>query len=74
MRYMGIMGVRNLGSWVSETLGIMGVRNPGCPKPWVSETLTQPEFCRRRNISLASFRYQFYKSRSSKPSPSVSVR
>ena len=32
--------------------------------------LTQPEFCRRRDISLASFRYQFYKPRSSKPSPS----
>ena len=32
--------------------------------------LTQPEFCRRRDISLASFRYQFYKPRSYKPSPS----
>ena len=32
--------------------------------------LTQAEFCRRRNISLASFRYQFYKRRSSKPCPS----
>ena len=32
--------------------------------------LTQPEFCRRRDISLSSFRYQFYKPRSSKPSTS----
>jgi hypothetical protein len=32
--------------------------------------LTQAEFCRQRNISLASFRYYFYKPRSSKPAPS----
>ena len=32
--------------------------------------LTQAKFCRRRDISLASFRYQFYKRRSSKPCPS----
>jgi hypothetical protein len=32
--------------------------------------LTQAEFCRQRDISLASFRYHFYKPRSSKPSPS----
>ena len=29
--------------------------------------LTQAEFCRQRNISLASFRYHFYKPRSSEP-------
>jgi hypothetical protein len=32
--------------------------------------LTQAEFCRQRDISLASFRYHFYKPRSSKPTPS----
>jgi hypothetical protein len=32
--------------------------------------LTQADFCRQRNISLASFRYHFYKPRSSKPAPS----
>jgi hypothetical protein len=29
--------------------------------------LTQAEFCRQRNISLASFRYRFYKARPAKP-------
>ncbi len=29
--------------------------------------LTQADFCRQRNISLASFRYHFYKPASSKP-------
>jgi hypothetical protein len=32
--------------------------------------LTQAEFCRQRNISLASFRYHFYKPLSPKPAPS----
>jgi hypothetical protein len=32
--------------------------------------LTQAEFCRRRNISLASFRYHFYKPDLSKPARS----
>ncbi len=32
--------------------------------------LTQADFCRRRNISLASFRYHFYKPPSPKPAPS----
>jgi len=32
--------------------------------------LTQADFCRQRNISLASFRYHFYKPRSSKPARS----
>jgi hypothetical protein len=32
--------------------------------------LTQADFCRRRNISLASFRYQLYKPPSPKPAPS----
>ena len=32
--------------------------------------LTQAEFCRQRNISLASFRYHFYKPHSPKPAPS----
>jgi hypothetical protein len=32
--------------------------------------LTQAQFCRRRDISLASFRYHFYKPNSSKPTPS----
>jgi hypothetical protein len=31
--------------------------------------LTQAEFCRRRNISLSSFRYHFYQPHSSKPTP-----
>ncbi len=31
--------------------------------------LTQAEFCRQRNISLASFRYHFYKPLSPKPAP-----
>jgi hypothetical protein len=33
--------------------------------------LTQADFCRQRNISLASFRYHFYKPLSPKPAPSV---
>ncbi len=32
--------------------------------------LTQADFCRQRNISLASFRYHFYKPHSPKPAPS----
>ena len=32
--------------------------------------LTQAEFCRQRNISLASFRYHFYKPLSPIPAPS----
>ena len=32
--------------------------------------LTQADFCRRRHISLASFRYHFYKPQPSKPAPS----
>jgi hypothetical protein len=32
--------------------------------------LTQADFCRQRNISLASFRYHFYKPGSSKPTAS----
>lgn len=32
--------------------------------------LTQGDFCRQRNISLASFRYHFYKPRSSQPASS----
>ena len=32
--------------------------------------LTQAQFCRQRDISLASFRYHFYKPRSSKPARS----
>ena len=32
--------------------------------------LTQAEFCRQRDISLASFRYHFYKPLSPKPVPS----
>ena len=32
--------------------------------------LTQAQFCRQRDISLASFRYHFYKPRSSKPAAS----
>jgi hypothetical protein len=32
--------------------------------------LTQAQFCRQRDISLASFRYHFYKPRSSNPTPS----
>jgi hypothetical protein len=32
--------------------------------------LTQADFCRQRNISLASFRYHFYKPLSPKPAPS----
>ena len=32
--------------------------------------LTQAEFCRQRNIPLASFRYHFYKPLSPKPAPS----
>jgi hypothetical protein len=32
--------------------------------------LTQANFCRQRNISLASFRYHFYKPLSPKPTPS----
>jgi hypothetical protein len=31
--------------------------------------LTHADFCRRRDISLASFRYHFYKPRSSQPTP-----
>ena len=32
--------------------------------------LTQADFCRQRDISLASFRYHFYKPLSPKPTPS----
>jgi hypothetical protein len=32
--------------------------------------LTQAEFCRQRNVPLASFRYHFYKPLSSKSAPS----
>jgi hypothetical protein len=32
--------------------------------------LTQADFCRQRNISLATFRYHFYKPASSKPAHS----
>jgi hypothetical protein len=32
--------------------------------------LTQADFCRRRNISLASFRYHFYKPSPAKPASS----
>ena len=32
--------------------------------------LTQADFCRQRNISLASFRYHFYKPQPSNPTPS----
>ena len=32
--------------------------------------LTQAEFCRQRNVPLASFRYHFYKPFSPKPAPS----
>jgi hypothetical protein len=32
--------------------------------------LTQADFCRQREIPLASFRYHFYKPRSPKPTPS----
>ena len=33
--------------------------------------LSQADFCRQRNISLASFRYHFYKPQSPKPAPST---
>jgi hypothetical protein len=31
--------------------------------------LTQPEFCRRRGVSLASLQYHLYKPKASKPAP-----
>ena len=76
---------KNSATMAASTTIVLAVDTATAPRPLLSRCdlrwgaplndfrrsgLTQAEFCRRRDIPLASFRYQFYKARSSKPSPS----